>query len=601
MWRILLHYEPKSLGPGVASTVASEWFFRAENGRVDPDAELAATLSTFFDPAPLAPRDEPAQCVYRARYRFLDRHLNFDRSRMPAVECPAYEKWRGGLDPDRVSLVFPAAYLNSPASMFGHTLLRIDGEAVGESTELLSYAVNFAANTDEESGAAFAIKGLTGGYPGVYGVFPYYEKVREYAWIENRDVWSYPLALSDVEIDRLVAHLWEMRGVEFDYYFLNKNCSYQLLALLQAARPSLRLTDRFDWYAIPADTIRALGGVPGLLGDAEYRPSLATALDTQTKALGRRELALALAVAAGDVAPDDARISALPARDAARVLEVGHDYLYYRYQTGAAPRDSSLPRARSILVARSRIKTSADFPKVPRPEVPPDAGHPTLRLAAGGVWEDDMFTLALRLRPAYHDLLDPPGGYTDGAQIDFLDLGLRLNPDTGDAKIEDLVLIDIFSLSPRDALFRPVAWRVSMGLRRRPSSRVFGEESSGLGFYVEGGPGLAWGNLHGLTGYVFALASADANTRFESDYAAGGGASAGVLARLGSGWRLRMELGALDYLAGDDGRRRWATLSQQWSLPSLSHGELGLRMTLGWEETSADDGLRGDLALQAYF
>lgn len=76
-WLALGHYERDWRGAGVTSTVASGWFFRAENGRRDPSAELAATLAVFFETAPMKPRGEPAQCVYRARYRFLDRHLGF--------------------------------------------------------------------------------------------------------------------------------------------------------------------------------------------------------------------------------------------------------------------------------------------------------------------------------------------------------------------------------------------------------------------------------------------------------------------------------------------------------------------------------------------
>lgn len=600
-WRSLVHYEPGWLGPGVASTVASDWFFRAPDGRTDPAAELAATLAAFFDPAPVAPRDEPAQCVFRARYQFLDRRLGFDRTRMPRVPCDDYEAWLAALDPQRVRLIFPTAFLNSPASMFGHTLLRIDGGDTARRPELLSYAVNFAAETGEEAGVAFAVKGLTGGYPGIYGVYQYYDKVREYAWIENRDVWSYPLALDDAEIARLAAHLWELDEVRFDYYFLTKNCSYQLLALLQAARPSLRLTERFDWYAIPADTIRALAEVSGLLGPPDYRPALATTLRAEAGTLSPAELELALAVATGEAAPDGDRLAALAERDAARVLEVAHDHLYYRRQTGAETAEEAGPRLRSILLARSRIGTGAEFPPAPRPEAAPHAAHPTLRFAAGGVWEDDRFTLRLRLRPAYHDLLDPPGGYTDGAQITFLDLGLRLDPDTGDARLEDLVLLDILSLSPRDAVFRPVSWQVSTGLRRRPLDTVLGDGPDGLGYYIEGGPGLAWGDARGLAGYLFALASADTSSGFDAGYATAAGASAGVLAQPVPGWRIRAELGALNYVAGDAGRRRWGELTQQWALPAVGETMLGLRLTLGWQDAAGEDVPRAALALHAYF
>lgn len=126
--------------------------------------------------------------------------------------------------------------------------------------------------------------------------------------------------------------------------------------------------------------------------------------------------------------PESEAVSALPARDAARVLEVAHDHLYYRYQTGIAPRADSLPRARAILVARSRIDTGAGSPPVARPEVPPHAGHPTLRLAAGGVWEDDGFTLGLRRRPLAAVFGDDAGGlgyYVEGGETRRVDLALQ--------------------------------------------------------------------------------------------------------------------------------------------------------------------------------
>jgi len=61
-------------------------------------------------------------------------------------------------------------------------------------SRLLSFAVNYAARTDETNGFAYAIKGVFGFYPGYYSLLPYYVKVREYNDLERRDVWEYPLA-----------------------------------------------------------------------------------------------------------------------------------------------------------------------------------------------------------------------------------------------------------------------------------------------------------------------------------------------------------------------------------------------------------------------
>lgn len=597
-WRALLHYEENWLRPGLHSTVATDWFFRGgKAGRTNPQAELLATLAAFMQPQKITPRKTPAQCLYPARYLFLDQHLKFDARRMPVQKCERYKRWLAGLAPKSVSLVFPSAYLNSPASMFGHTLLRVDSKQRSHDTELLAYAINFAANTDEQNGLAFAYKGLTGGYPGVYGVFPYYEKVKQYAWIESRDVWDYKLNLSDAEIHRLLAHLWEMRGVHFDYYFLSKNCSYQLLSLLQAARPSLHLVEQFNWYAIPADTIRALRGVPNLLGPAHFRPALRTLLDHEAAALTSAQRVLALKIGNGAVAPVASSIQALPEVSRARVLEVAYDYLYYSFQTGRFKRDNALPRSRTILLARSRIPVSGVFKPVSPPATPPDQGHPTLRLSGAGVWEDGKFSLGFRIRPAYHDLLDAPGGYTDGAQINFLDLGLRLDPTGGDVRINDLTLIDIVSLSPRTDLFKPISWRIGTGIRRRPAATVFGDKPNNLGFFVQGGPGLTWGSFDRVVAYSFALASADANSSLVPAYALGVGASAGLLANPAHNWQLRAEVGGLDYAAGNGGHRNWAFIEQQFPL----HNHWALRMRAEYEDAAGEKIGRGVLTLHRYF
>ena len=596
-WRALGHYEKNWLGAGVHSTVASEHFFLAAEGRRDPAAELDATLAALVENRRIEGRDKPAACVFVARRKFLERRLGLAPQTLGGADCDEYRQWRAALSPKRISLIFPTAFPNSPSSMFGHTLLRVDSSRAARRTELLAYAVNFAAAAgDDAQGLGFAWNGLTGGYPGVFGLFPYYEKVKQYAWIEHRDVWSYPLQLDDDERDRLVDHLWEMDGVRFDYYFLTKNCSYQLLSLLEVARPSLDLTEDFDWYAIPADTIRALADVPGLMAAPGYRPSLETTIRWEAGQLDPADRELALDVAAARVPLEGEALSELAPDVRAGVLEVAHDYLYYRLQSDAEAVEADSDHADAILLARSQIRQPSPFTPVPAPRTPPDRGHESLRMAAAAVYEGDDLSFGLRIRPAYHDLLDDPGGYTAGAEINFLDLGLRADPADGELRIDDLQILNIISLSPRDELFKPVSFQIDTGLRRRPSSVVFDDVPNNLGYYLQGGPGLAWGG-DDLLGYVFGLASVDANSALSPGYALGAGGSAGVLARQAPGYQLKLEAGALEYVAGDDGHYRWARGIQQMPL----FGDLALRAELGWEGTAVDAGLRGVLGLQAYF
>ena len=74
---------------------------------------------------------------------------------------------------------------------------------------------------------------------------------------------------------------------------------------------------------------------------------------------------------------------------------------------------------------RSRIAASTDDPPVPAPQVRPDQGHGTSRIAVGGGRRDGANFVELRARPTYHDLMDPDAGYVRGAQIEYLDIAVR--------------------------------------------------------------------------------------------------------------------------------------------------------------------------------
>lgn len=257
-WHRLMHYTSNLITPGVHGLADARRFYLAPDGKTNPQSELEATLASFFSDVQETDTKQNPQCAFIARYHWLDSRLSFDPVRMHRQPCRRFREWRETLNPLGVTLIFPTAYINNPSSMYGHTLLRIDAKDQDEKTRLLGYAINYAANTDETNGVAFAINGLFGGYPGTFSIMPYYLKVREYSDMENRDVWEYELNLSPEEVDRLLMHAWELGPIYFDYYFFDENCSYYLLELLEAARPDLDLTSKFRWWAIPSDTVREI-------------------------------------------------------------------------------------------------------------------------------------------------------------------------------------------------------------------------------------------------------------------------------------------------------------------------------------------------------
>ena len=577
-WNRLLHYTGNLASPGVHSLADARRFFLAPDGKTNPQNELEATLASFFSGVQETPEVQHPQCAFIARYSWLDRQLGFDSRRMPRQPCKRFNEWREALNPQGVTLIFPTAYLNNPSSMFGHTLLRIDARDQDEKTRLLAYAINYAANTNETNGIAFAINGLIGVYPGMFSIMPYYLKVREYNDLENRDIWEYELNLTPEEIDRLLMHAWELGPIYFDYYFFDENCSYYLLELLEVARSDLELTRGFRWGAIPSDTVRAVIKQKGLLKRAVYRPSNATVISHRLGLMNPDERTLVKEMSRGRISPGDPGFAALPEIAQARVLEVSHDYLNYLRASGRSPVDEPGTLARTLLLERSRLDVEASDPPVPVPEVRPDQGHGTSRVALGGGRRDGANFVELRARIAYHDLMDPEGGYARGAQIEFLDFAVRDYGNGIGARLEELKPVNIISISPRNEFFQPLSWKIDVGWARRRIT----DGTEPLVFGIHGGPGLAWTVPDSIQGntivYAFLESTAQIDKRLGSSYALGVGPNLGVLTDFSARWRAEAYISGQRYFAGDidtawiTGLRQRYTLATDWALRfDLSH------------------------------
>lgn len=589
VWQALLHHEGAFLGSD-RSRIVTPGFFLAPDGAKDPRAELKATVRAFYGQGAGAVGDEAVGCRYPARHRWLRGELAKAGIELPMFDCPLYRSWLEQIQPAGVSLVFPDAYVNSPASMFGHTLLRVESARFEVGEHMLAYAVNFSALTDEDNGIVFAVRGMTGGYPAGYGVFYYHHKLREYSYIENRDLWSYPLSLSASQQSMLLAHLWELRDARFDYYFFKHNCSYQLLALLEVVAPEARLTERFALWATPVDTIRALRRAGLIDGPASYRPSAYRRLNHALNSFDARQRRWTVALADGRMEPQAPELSSLaPARRAA-VLDAAYGIMKYRHNIGELSRDAGLSQALGLLRARSRLPASTRPESVPVPPVSPDRGHRTRRMGLGMAWDDGVGGAVLDLRAAYHDRLDPPAGYPSGARIEMLSAELGYWGEGGGAAIHKLALLDILSAEPRNDWSHPGSWKLSFGMRRLPSRAAYAPESA-LGGYLEGGQGLTygWGDSGRL--YGFAVGSADIRPELDPDYRLGAGLLAGFEISAGRLGGSRLEVEANQPLAGADDRYTTARLVHQWHLSR----NLGLRLSA--QRLWTDDGPRSRLGL----
>lgn len=545
-WQVLMHYRPRLFGRGVKSQVDDPSFFLSPLGKFNPRAELEATLSSFFSPDVKEEGTEHSQCKFIARYHWLKQELGFDTLRLPEYACPQFSDWLAEMNPEAVSLIFPVAYLNNPASMFGHTLLRIDSKARNEQTRLLDFTVNYAASTQQERGLSFAFKGLFGGYPGSFSVAPYYAQVKRYGDLENRDIWEYRLTLSNEEVLCMMMHAWELKSAQFDYYFIDENCSYQLLSLLEAARPSLHLLDQFGLWAVPADTVRAVADVNDLISSATFRPSRRTVLQERTKNIEPELQNIAKCIGDDQCPVDFVSQEGLSHMDQSKVLELAMDYVGYRYAGEKEDTAENDPLLMNILKARSKLDIPPQTPHIEHPPERPDQGHRSSRAELTYGYENDLQFFQVSLRPVLHDLMDPPGGYIDGAQLEFLNAAGRYYVSDNKLVLEYLNFVDIASIPVRNRFIKPFSWKASAGLKRM----LFDEDDRPITGHGNFGAGISSDVSQDTTIFLFAEAMAVVSDRFDEKLALGAGPSGGVIVDLTEQWRMILFARTLAFTLG---------------------------------------------------
>jgi hypothetical protein len=464
-WRRLLHYNKTLLG--VESEADDDRFFLAKDGKNHPAHELESTIAAF------KANNKEAICRFPARYTWLKKVIG-----LPAFDfksCEAFAEFSGKLGAKSASLIFSSYYINTPASAFGHTFLRLNRHAHGakqeDKTELLDYGINYAALMDTKNALVYAVKAIFGMFPGVFTSVPYYYKVREYNDHESRDLWEYELNLSQEQIDMIVAHVWEMSQTNFFYYYFTENCSYQILAIIDVVDPKFKLVDRIPFYVIPADTVRAAVEEPGLVSGKSFRPSALTRLERGTKEMTPEERLLVQNLA-NDPKKYEAELKKLPSeKDQAKILDSSIEAMDFLYA-----KDLLLEKGQKKNDKHELLMIRAENPEISEakvyhvePQMFPDQAHRSQRVGlSSGYSAGEGQYQQLSMRFALHDQLDPLAGQPPFSEITFADVALRFQQQDYSSSRKLLINhLDIFrvkSYQPVTPWQQNFSWNARIGM-----------------------------------------------------------------------------------------------------------------------------------------
>lgn len=601
-WRFLVQYW-KNIFYLTTSRVDDSDYFLSKNGKNDPEAELLETLRAFYEAKDLD-SDENPQCKFPARFFWLNERLKLvERGVVKLASCSRYNEWKSSLAVKKIHLIFPAAYLNNPASMFGHTLFRLDSER-SLNNPLLSYAANFGAATGNDGGVLFAVKGLLGGYPASFSVEPYYETVKRYGDIEHRDIWEYELLLSEHEVERFLSLLWELGSTYFDYYFFDENCSFYVLALLDFVRPELNLLSNFTYWVIPSDTLKVITSKNGLTGEKKFRPSLSTKLVTASEQLSSQSLNKAKKIAKGEIKTDslleESNVESnieISKEEKARLLEFSYDYLEFLSSKGKVNEEDSRKIGRDILAERSKLPSLMPL-EIEEPEHSPEDTHPSGRfiLSAGGRERTAFYNISIK--PAYHDTLDTPDGFKEGAAIDFFHANFR-HYENGSLLVQSFYPVAIESYTPWNKVFRPISWDVSAGLFREfvPKEHKKNIEGS-LGGFFETSGGITMPLFSSLTlSTLLSFRSALVPAYDSENYAIGAGPKVRLNAPILDNFRMLIEGSFTRYSIGET----YSSMQTKSEFQLDIWKSLFFRAGIKYERIFDTDLREGSLGLGAYF
>lgn len=452
-WLALLHMQKNSITGRYSSEVDAPEFFLSRRDD-DAHAELLATIWALRQNSTGA---GSAWCRFPARAKFLRDHINLQPPL--ALECPELEYWRGRFPVEEIVLIYPDPYLKNVASVFGHTFLRLDAADKNTHPVLLSPTVSYYADVGSTDNTAIYIsKGLTGHFPGLIEIAPYFQKLRKYSDGEDRDIREYRLTLSPQQARDFVDHVWEVRENSFNYFFLDENCSYRLISMLDTVTPPYNTREKFASHTMPIDTVKALRD-NGVIASSVYIPSAKKRFYEQLAKLDATQRKEFEALVDNKISYDD--VSDLS------VMALSESYSSIQIQ--AEPEKYTLHMLEVNKLIRRQHAAGELVPaassKLDAPD-PLNSGHDMARLQTGWLQDDEKDYWLINSRLAYHDFHDPLSAYQRGVQLTVLDAALRVENGNEAISLDSIHWFGLQSYNARDKFFQEPSWGFQISRQR---------------------------------------------------------------------------------------------------------------------------------------
>ena len=469
-WIKLLHFDKKNN----RSEILTEEFFLSPVGRYDPKAELIATINAYSDPWSGKENIHP-RCKFPARYFWLSQKISLPNYNLHDPQCESLENWSLLADVKSISLFLVSGYLGNPASVFGHSFLKLNTSSDDDQAGLFDLSISYGALVPEnEPTLRYIVRGITGGYQAGFSDKYFYTHDLVYSRTEFRDIWEYELRLSDYQRTLLILHIWEVIGKKFNYYFLDQNCAFRLAELLEMVIKEPLLENAKIWY-VPVETffrieeidkIRQQEGKPGLIKSMRFHPSRQRKLYHQFVQLANEEKKIFKTIINDGPSSISEKIS--PFKQDSQLKIIDTVLAYYKYRLIAEEPSPSLEmreKKNKVLLEQLRLPPQTKpFQKKPQLKSPANGNRPMLMSIGIGHDSNEGTYFKLHGSPFSQEIVGQNS--LEGDELAVLDATIGIRANDHNLFIDNFDLIRIRKLKTNILSIddgNPWSWQLRIG------------------------------------------------------------------------------------------------------------------------------------------
>lgn len=435
-WKNLLH-----IGEDGKSEISDKDFFLSSTQNFSAKNELEKSLEILK-----SNKKCETICKFPARFSYISKQFDLN---ITLEHCTDLQKFLKSTRGESVSLIFASSFLGSPISYFGHTFLRVNKL----NNPYFSQTLGYAAEVDSTMKVPELVsKGLSGRLIGKYIIAPYFKLYENYSTVEQRTLVEYKLNLTQEEIDKMILHAYEVFGTTTEYGFFRQNCAYQMLWLLEVARPILSLRNDYKFYAIPAETVQQIKDI-GITTDVVTKLSLIDSayLTYQTLSEDEKEFFGYLQNSSNKSAMLETSVFEKSTKNKfAYLLNANYDILFKKFKT-------SKEDYFEVKKIKYESLDKQNFGDTTR-------NSQSMKISLGRTFLDNQKLDTLEFRPILFDRFDTKDSAVGEGTLEFLKLGVQKQGTKN--RLEYLNIVEVESLTSRFDFYKPYSWRLYAGANR---------------------------------------------------------------------------------------------------------------------------------------